>query len=104
MYSKKKIEEKCYELNPSLKEDGLSITVIEEPKKGGHTIAIYKEINKAPTKDVPKFIKYSVRSNSLILPSIANDWPGVNTKVLFRVTFIAPIFIKVTAFALLVKR
>ena len=52
MYSKKKIEEKCYELNPSLKEDGLSITVIEEPKKGGHTIAIYKEINKAPTKEI----------------------------------------------------
>lgn len=43
MYSEKKIEEKCYQLNPALRKAGLVVKVFQKPIGVGYDIAIFKE-------------------------------------------------------------
>ena len=51
MYPEKLIEEKCYELNPQLKEAGLLVIAIPDPIRVGHTIAIFKNTTEPAIKE-----------------------------------------------------
>lgn len=51
MYSEKKIEKKCYQLNPALRQGNLVVKVFQNPTKIGYDIAIFIEEDKPAIKE-----------------------------------------------------